>query len=119
MEGIRKPGMAMPLSMAEVADNIVQQASTNQDMDPSQELDPVFEHIWAQHSLATQYTLDLVFPSDEVIHEVMNGLDIPWDDLHRRYYFLPELRRVEAGEFFFTVNGDSPCPINSMAMHRF
>jgi hypothetical protein len=60
----------------------------------------------------------LVFPSDEVILEAMTGPDRPWDDLHHRSYFLPELRRIEVGEFVLTVNGDSPCPINPLAMHR-
>jgi hypothetical protein len=49
----------------------------------------------------------------------MTGPDRPWDDLHHRSYFLPELRRIEAGEFVLTVNGDSPCPINPLATHGF
>jgi hypothetical protein len=100
MEGIGNLGMAIPLSVAEVAYNIVQQASTNPDLAPSQELYPILEPIWAQDSLTTQDPLDLVFPSDEVILEEMTGPDRPWDDLHHRSYFLPELRRIEAGELF-------------------
>jgi hypothetical protein len=46
-EGIGNHGMAMPLSAAEVAYNIVQQTSTNLDSDPSHELDPILEPIWA------------------------------------------------------------------------
>jgi hypothetical protein len=68
-------------------------------------------------SLATQDPLDLVFPSDEVILEAMTGPNRPWDDLHHRSYFLPKLRRIEAGEFVLTMNGDSPCPINPLATH--
>jgi hypothetical protein len=109
--------MAMPLSAAEVAYNIVQQASTDPDPTPAQELDPVLEPIWAQGSLATTDPLDLVFPSDEVILEALTGPDRPWDDLHHRSYFLPELRRIEAGEFVLTVNGDRSCPINPLATH--
>jgi hypothetical protein len=67
MEGVGNLGMAMPLSIVEVAYNIVQQASTNPDLAPPQELDPVLEPIWAQDSLTTQDPLDLVFPSDEAI----------------------------------------------------
>jgi hypothetical protein len=52
-----------------------------------------------------------------VILEEMTGPDRPWDDLHHRSYFLPKLRRIEAGEFVLTVNGDNPCPINPLAMH--
>jgi hypothetical protein len=41
-----------------------------------------------------------------------------WDDLHHRYYFLPGLRRVEAGEFTTTMNGDPTCLFNSLAMQK-
>jgi hypothetical protein len=61
----------------------------------------------------------LVFPSNEAILEAMTSPDRPWDDLHHRSYFLPELRRIEVGEFVLTVNGDNPCPINPLATHRF
>jgi hypothetical protein len=48
----------------------------------------------------------------------MTGLNRPWDDLHHRSYFLLELKRIEAAEFVTTMNGDSSCPINPLAMHR-
>jgi hypothetical protein len=47
----------------------------------------------------------------------MTSLDKPWDDIHHRSYFLPELRRIEAGEFTLTMTGDRSCPINPLAMH--
>jgi hypothetical protein len=59
----------------------------------------------------------LVFPSDEEIIEALTGLDRPWDDLHHRSYFLPELRRIEVGEFVLTMTGDRSCPINPLATH--
>jgi hypothetical protein len=117
MEGIGHSGMAMPLSVVDFSYNIVQQASTNPDLTPTQELDPVLELIWAQGYLATTYSLDVVFSSDEVILEALTSLDRPWDDLHHRSYFLPELRRIEAGEFVLNMTGDRSCPINPMAMH--
>jgi hypothetical protein len=43
--------------------------------------------------------------------------DSPWDDLHHRSYFLPELRRIEAREFVSTVNRDNSCPINPLITH--
>jgi hypothetical protein len=43
--------------------------------------------------------------------------DRPWDDLHHRSYFLPELRRIEAGEFTLTMIGDKDYPINPLATH--
>ena len=56
-------------------------------------------------------------PSDEAIIEAITSPDRPWDDLHHRSYFLPELRRIEAGEFTLTMNGDKSCPINPLSMH--
>jgi hypothetical protein len=114
MEGIWNCCMAMPLSTVEVAYNIFQQTSTNPDLAPSQELDPVLEPICGQDSLTTQDPLDLVFPSDEVILEKMDCPHRPWDDLHHRSYFLLELRRIEGGEFGLNVNRNIPCPINPM-----
>jgi hypothetical protein len=119
MEGTRHHGMSMPLSMAEVSYSIVQQASADPDLTPAQELDPFLEPSWAQGSLATTDSLDLVFPYDEEILEALNCLDRPWDDLHHRSYFLPELGRVEAGEFVLTMTGDRSCPINPLATHAF
>jgi hypothetical protein len=56
-------------------------------------------------------------PSEEVIIEAMTSPDRPWDDLHHRSYFLPELRRIEVGEFTLTMTGDRSCPINPLATH--
>jgi hypothetical protein len=108
-------GMPMPLSSAEVAYSLVQQASANPDPILAPELDPLHEPIWAQSSLATTDSLDLVLPPDEVVIEAMTSPDKPWDDLHHRSYFLPELSRIEAGEFTITMTGDQPCPINLLA----
>jgi hypothetical protein len=103
--------------VAEVSYNIVQQASTDPDPTPTQELDPVLEPIWAQGSLATTDSLDLVFPSEEAILEPLTGPDRPWEDLHQRSYFLLELRRIEAGEFVLTMTGDRSCLINPLVAH--
>jgi hypothetical protein len=59
----------------------------------------------------------LALPLDEVIIEAMIGADRPWDDLHHRSYFIPELRRIEVGEFMLTMTGDRYCPINPLATH--
>jgi hypothetical protein len=116
MEGTGHHGMSMPLS-TEVVYSLVQQASLDPDPTPAQELDLILEPIWAQGSLADTDSLDLVLPSDEAIIEAMTSLDKPWDDLHHRSYFLPELRRIEAGEFTLTMTGDRSCPINPLATH--
>jgi hypothetical protein len=54
-------------------------------------------------------------PSDEAIIEAMTGPYKPWEDLHHRSYFLPELHRIEVGEFTITMTGEKPCPINLLA----
>jgi hypothetical protein len=115
MEATGHAGMSSPLSAAEVAYSMVQQTSATPDPIPTQELDPLFEPIWAQNSLVDTDSLDLVLPSDEAIIEAMTGPDKPWEDLHHRSYFLPELHRIEAGEFTITMTGDQPCPINLLA----
>jgi hypothetical protein len=77
MEEIGHPSMSMPLSAAEVAHSLVQQASTNIDPTPTQELDPLLEPIWAQGSLADTDLLDLVLPSNKAVIEAMTSLDKP------------------------------------------
>jgi hypothetical protein len=118
MEGVGNLGMDMPLSVAEVAYIIVQRASTNPYSTSPHELDLVLDPIWAQESSATYDPLDLLFPSDEVILEEIIGPDRPWDDLHHVYYFLHKMKRIEAGEFITTVNGDAPCYFNPLSMHK-
>jgi hypothetical protein len=107
--------MSMPLSAAEVAYSLVQQASVNADLTPAQELDPLPEPIWSQDSLATTDSLELVLPFDEAVIKALTSTDKPWDDLHQRSYFLPELHRIEAGEFTITMMGDQPCTISLLA----
>jgi hypothetical protein len=84
--------MSMPLSTIEVVYSLVQQASSNPDPTPTQELDPLLEPIWVQGSLANIDSLELVLPFDEAVIEAMTSPDKPWEDLHHRSYFLPELR---------------------------
>jgi hypothetical protein len=115
MDVIGHAGMSTPLSAAEVAYSMVQQTSATPDPIPAQELDPLLEPIWAQDSLVNTDSLDLFLPFDEDILEAMTGPNKPWDDLHHRSYFLPELHRIEAGEFTITMTGDQPCPINLLA----
>jgi hypothetical protein len=115
MDETRHSGMSIPLSVVEVAYSYVQQASANPNPTPAQELDPLLEPIWAQGSLATTDSLDLILPSDKAVIEEMTSPDKTWEDLHHRAYFLPELHRIEAGEFIITMTRDQPCPINLLA----
>jgi hypothetical protein len=77
IEGTGHSGMSMPLSIAKVAYFLVQQSLTNTDPTPAQELDPTLEPIWAQGSLTNNNSLDLVFPSNEVVIEAMTSQDKP------------------------------------------
>jgi hypothetical protein len=91
MDDIGHSGMSMPLSAAEVAYSLVQQASTNPNPTPAQELDPLLEPIWVQGSLANVNSLDLVLPSDEAVIKAMTSLNKNWEYLHHISYFLPKL----------------------------
>jgi hypothetical protein len=71
MDGTGHSGMSMPFSAAEVASSLVQQASTNTNPTLAQEFNPLLEPIWAQGSLAHTDSLDLVFPYDEAVIEVL------------------------------------------------
>jgi hypothetical protein len=117
MEGTRQQGMDMPLSTTEVAYSIVQQASVDPDLTPAQELDLILKPNWAPSSLADTDPLDLVLPSDEAIIEEMTSPNRPWDDLHQKSYFLPELRRIEAIYFNLTMTRDRYFPINPLDTH--
>jgi hypothetical protein len=54
-----------------------------------------------------------------VIIEALTGPDRPWDDLHHRSYFLPELGRIEACEFVLTMTQDRSFTINPLATNVF
>ena len=54
---------------------------------------------WAVHSSHVHDFLDSVFPSNEAIIEAMSGVEPPWEELHHRSYFLPELDRLEREDF--------------------
>jgi hypothetical protein len=77
MDEAGHPEMSMPLSIAEVAYSLVQQALANTNPTPAQELDPLLEPIWAHGSLANTDSLDLVLPSDEAVIEEMTSPDKP------------------------------------------
>jgi hypothetical protein len=41
---------------------------------------------------------------DEAIIEAMNGSEKPWDDMHHRSYFLPELASIKQDDFRYTLS---------------
>ena len=54
---------------------------------------------WAVQSSHAHDCLDSVFPLDEAIIEAMLRVEPPWEELHHRSYFLPELDRLEREDF--------------------
>ena len=54
---------------------------------------------WAVESSHAHDFIDSVFPSNEAIIEDMSGVEPPWEELHHRSYFLPELDRLEHEDF--------------------
>ena len=65
----------------------------------TEEEDPYVLPAWAVESSHAHDFLDGVFPSDEAIIEAMSGVEPPWEELHHRSYFLPELDHLESEEF--------------------
>ena len=58
----------------------------------------------------------MVFPSDEVIIEAMSRVEPPWEELHHRLYFLPELDRLEREDFRAVLSqrvGSTMVPLSS------
>jgi len=62
-----------------------------------EEVDLVLEPVWDFNSSNSHDCLDIILPSNEAILEAMKFLEWPWEDLHHRSYFLPELSHVEKG----------------------
>jgi hypothetical protein len=61
--------------------------------------------------------LDTVFPSDEAIIEEMIGSKRPWEDMHHRSYFLPEISHVESGEFWVYMSRNVDQSMNPLEKH--
>ena len=72
---------------------------------------------WVVQSSHAHDYLDMVFPSDEVIIEAMSGVGPPWEELHHRSYFLPELDRLEREDFRVILSqrvGSPVVPLSSL-----
>jgi hypothetical protein len=67
-------------------------------------VDHILEPLWDAHSYSLHECLDNTLPSYEAILEAMPDPDRPYDDLHHRYYFLPELKRIKQDEFRSTLS---------------
>ena len=86
--------LEVPLSAVEVAYQAITQATVDPFLDPlivSNDLEEVYFPAWAENSLHSIDSLDMVLPSDEAILEAMSGHGKICEDLHHPSYFLPEL----------------------------
>jgi len=95
--------LAPILSAAEIAYQAIQQDTADNDPPQVEEEDPLIEPVWVVNSFASRDCLDMVLPSDEAIMEAQTGPETPWEDLHHRSYFLPDLDKIE--------NEESPSPV--------
>jgi hypothetical protein len=105
-EGQSHIGMAMPLLVTEIVYQVVLDSTAKPDPVSSQmdEEDHVLKPVWATSLSCSHDCLNDTLPSDEGIVEAMNGSDRPWDDMHHRSYFLPELARIEKDNFISTLS---------------
>ena len=84
---------------------VVYQANIDHVVEPSpssswmEEEDPYVLPTWEVESSHSHDFLDDFFSSDEAILEAMSRIEQPWEDLHRRSYFLPKLDRLECDDF--------------------
>ena len=90
-------GMAFPMSTAEIYyQSVVDSVESIPASLPPEELDGDVAPAWTLSPSSAQDFLDTTLPSEEAILEAMTGIDRPWDDLHHRSYFLPDLSEVES-----------------------
>ena len=89
----------LPTTMIAYQANLKSVAEPCSSSSRTEEEDPYVLPAWAvQFSHAHDY-LDTVFPSVEVIIKAMSGVKPPWEELHHRSYFLPELDRLEHEDY--------------------
>jgi hypothetical protein len=84
------------------------------------EEDHVLNPVWATSSSFSHDCLDDTLPLDEAIIEAMNGSDRPWDDMHHRSYFLPELARIKQDDFRSTLSeivGHAVVPLDTHGIY--
>ena len=83
--------MPLPATMVAYQANLESVAEPSPSSSWMEEEDPYVLPTWAVQSSHAHDFLDSVFPSDEAIIEAMSRIEPPWEELHHRSYFLPEL----------------------------
>jgi hypothetical protein len=114
--------MVMPLSAMEIAYQVVIDSSVDLDHVTSQkdEEDHVLEPMWATSSSSSRDCIDDTLPLNESIIEAMNGSNMPWDDMHHRSYFLPDITRIEQDDLGSTLSeivGHAVVPLDTQDIY--
>ena len=105
-----------PTTMVAYQANLECVAEPSPSSSQTKEEDPYVLPAWAIQSSHTHNCLDSVFPSDEAIIKAILGVEPPWEELHHRYYFLPELDRLEHEDFREVISeriGSPMVPLSS------
>ena len=105
-----------PAAMIAYQANLKSVAEPSPSSSQMEEEDPYVLPAWVVQSSHAHDYLDTVFPSDEAIIEDMSGVEPPWEELHHRSYFLPELDRLEHEDFRVVLSqrvGSPVVPLSS------
>ena len=87
--------VSLPIAMIAYQANLECVAEPSPSSSWMEEEDPYVLPTWAVESSHMHDFVDSVFLSDEAIIEAMSGVEPPWEELHHRSYFLPDLDRLE------------------------
>ena len=90
---------SLPAAMIAYQDNLQSVAEPHSSSSWMEEEDPYVLPAWAVQSSHAHDYLDMIFPLDEVIIEAMSRFEPPWEELHHRSYFLPDLDHLEHEDY--------------------
>jgi hypothetical protein len=92
-ENVDSYGASLSPTKVEINDPTIPSTSvdTSQHLHPHMEFDQPTPPTWVFDSLRSHDFLDIEFPSDEAILEVMASIDKPREDEHHRESILPDL----------------------------
>jgi hypothetical protein len=88
-------GDTMPLSPAETSYIAIESASPSSDDQHLLAPDIYSMPSWLNSLLSVIDYISKIFPSDESIMEMLRIDDVPWDDSHHRFSFLPPLEEIQ------------------------
>ena len=108
--------MPLPAAMIAYQANLKSVAEPSSSSLRMEEEDPYVLLAWEVQSSQCHDYLDTIFPLDEAIIEAMSGVEPPWEELHHRSYFLPELDHLEREDFRVVLSqrvGSPMVPLSS------